>query len=129
MSVGILLVSHVGIAESFLANALATWPLDLPTRVGTFEVARDADLDTLGKRADEIFADLNEGDGVLALVDLGGATPFNLLRSRVGPQLAIVTGLNFPMLMRALNYADRPLQEVAAKAAEGALRGVALYQV
>ncbi|MCP5143138.1 MAG: PTS fructose IIA subunit family protein [Chromatiales bacterium] len=127
MSVGILLVTHAGVGDAFLSNALATWPVDLPTRVAALEVPRDGDLDKIGACADALIADLNEGDGVLALVDLGGATPFNLMRARLGPRLAVVTGLNFPMLMRALNYADRPLFEVAAKAADGALRGVAVY--
>ncbi|MCB1733653.1 MAG: hypothetical protein H6981_01475 [Gammaproteobacteria bacterium] len=127
MSVGILLVAHEGLGQAFLANAKATWGVALPAPVAVFEVPRDRNVEISRKQLLSIVKSLDAGEGVLALVDVVGATPFNIVQALLGPQFRMVTGLNVAMLMRSLNYAHLPLPQVAVKAAEGAIREVAIY--
>ena len=70
--------------------------------------------------------ELAEIDGVLILTDLYGASPSNLAAklSRLGTPARRVSALNLPMLMRVMNYAELPLEELPAVAAAGARNGV-----
>jgi mannose PTS system EIIA component len=127
MSVGILLVTHPGIGSSFqqLAGRLLG---RLPLAVDCVEVPFDSDFDALLPAAGQRLRALDSGDGVLLLTDLYGASPSNLA-ARLG-NLGIATrriaGLNLPMLLRALNYYDRGLPELADAAASGGRLGIVL---
>ncbi|KPK12547.1 MAG: hypothetical protein AMJ68_01305 [Acidithiobacillales bacterium SG8_45] len=63
---------------------------------------------------------LDDGDGVLILADIYGAThsnaACNLLESG---RIELVTGISLPMLLRVLNYRHLSLEQLAEKAAEG----------
>ena len=65
------------------------------------------------------------GHGVLVLTDLYGATPSNIAAklSRLGTPVRRVSALSLPMLLRVMNYADLPLDELPAIAAAGARNG------
>ena len=69
---------------------------------------------------------VDEGDGVLVLTDLYGATPSNLAAklARLGTPVRRVSGLGLPMLLRVMNYAELGLDELPAVAAAGARNGV-----
>ena len=69
---------------------------------------------------------MDGGDGVLVLTDLYGASPANLAAkvARLGTPVRRVSGLNLPMLLRVMNYAELPLDELPAIAAAGARNGV-----
>jgi PTS system ascorbate-specific IIA component len=69
--------------------------------------------------------ELNEGDGVLVLTDIYGATPGNIaLRLLVPGQVEGISGVNLPMLIRALTYRDQGLATVVEKALSGGTEGV-----
>ena len=54
---------------------------------------------------------------MLLLTDLFGATPCNIARRLYQPERTKgVTGVNLPMLLRAVYYSGKPLAEVAQKA-------------
>jgi mannose/fructose-specific phosphotransferase system component IIA len=71
------------------------------------------------------------GDGALVLVDMLGGTPFN----RVGIlanelNIAVITGMNMPMLMSVLmeRREDTTLQKMANMAKEAAIKGIRLLK-
>lgn len=125
MAVGILLVTHPGVGASLLAVA-ARLLGRLPLRVELFEVAFDSDPELLLPAASGLLRSLDEGEGVLLLTDLFGASPSNFAArlGRLGVDTRRMAGLNLPMLVRALNYADLPLGPMADAAAAGAKLGV-----
>lgn len=127
MSVGILLVTHEGIASSLMAAARRVIRV-MPLKVGVFEVpweVRDGEMCTRTLRQE--LRDLDEGSGVLVLADIYGATPFNLTAEHEpGRTLLRVTGLNLPMLLRVLNYPEKNLQELAEVARDGGRAGVVI---
>lgn len=116
MSTGLLLVTHAGIASALLAQARSI--LDDPMRgVGCFEVGRadDGEAAVLSRAC----AEVDQGDGVLILTDLPGATPANLALGLRAADRRLVSGLNLPMLIRVWNYRDRPPNDLARLAIEG----------
>lgn len=125
MAVGILLVTHPGIGAALRAVSERLLGR-LPLRVDCFEVPFDSEPERLLADASRCLRQLDEGDGVLLLTDVFGASPSNFAH-RLGA-LGIVTrrisGLNLPMLVRALNYADRPLDGLVDAAAAGGKLGV-----
>ncbi len=73
----------------------------------------------------ETIAELDQGEGVLALTDLYGSTPCNVVSKLIQQHnLRIVTGLNLSMLIRVMNYPDLDLDELAQKAVSGGREGI-----
>ena len=126
-TVGVLLISHFGIASAI--QSVATRMLGpLPLQHEILEVAFDADLDQLSRQVDQLLRRLDRGSGVLILTDLYGASPSNLAerfdRGRVHTRR--VSGLNLSMFMRVMNYAEQSLDELVNTAVLGARGGVVI---
>jgi len=126
MAVGILLVTHSGIGSALVAIASGMLRGNVPLKLEAFEVPFDGDPDALLPQASAALRRVDGGDGVLILTDLYGASPSNLAAklSRLGTPARRVSALNLPMLMRVMNYAELPLEELPAVAAAGARNGV-----
>ena len=127
MTVGIVLITHCPLAGGLLrvaADVLGTYP----GNVETLEVINDTPCETLIVEGLRCIAEVDQGAGVLILTDLLGATPANvalrLLEQR--EQVRVLTGVNLPMLLRALNYAHLTLDAVTEKANAGGRDGVRL---
>lgn len=127
MAVGILLITHPGIGSALVAVATRLLHT-LPLPIETLEVPFDGDPDTLLPQASASLRKVDRGDGVLVLTDLYGATPSNLAAkvARLGTPVRRVSALSLPMLLRVMNYAELPLDELPAVAAAGARNGVQL---
>ena len=125
MSVGILLITHEGIGHALLAVATRLLR-KRPLQTAAFEVPFDGDVDALLPQASAALRKVDGGHGVLVLTDLYGATPSNIAAklSRLGTPVRRVSALSLPMLLRVMNYADLPLDELPAVAAAGARNGV-----
>ena len=128
MAVGVLLLTHPGIGTALATVASTLLRDNLPLRLEAFEVPFDADPDALLPQASAALRRADAGDGVLILTDLYGASPSNLAArlSRLGTPSRRVSALSLPMLMRVMNYAELPLDELPAVAAAGARNGVIL---
>ena len=118
--VGILLLAHTPLAGAFLEAVKHVYK-STPPAVVFIDVLADEDVDDLYARAMTAVRDLDSGDGVLVLADVCGATPANCGQRVVRdyPNARLLFGLNLPMLLRAINYRDMSLTQVAQKAADG----------
>ena len=127
MAVGVLLITHKGIGTALLAVAGKLLP-QLPLRTEVFEVAFDDDPDAVLPAASAALRRVDQGEGVLVLTDLYGATPSNVAArlSRLGTPVRRVSALSLPMLLRVMNYAELDLGELPAVAAAGSRNGVVL---
>lgn len=125
MSVGVLLLTHEAVGSALVTAVQHVLP-SLPLHIDAVEVPPCADPDIMRDLTATHARALDEGDGVLALSDLYGATPCNigLSLSSLGVRMRCVSGLNLPMLLRVLNYAERPLDELAEIAASGGRGGI-----
>lgn len=124
MSVGVLLVTHPSIGSALLhtvTRILGKCPL--PTKC--LEVPAGAQLEPLLSKAAELMVALDDGDGVLIVSDIYGATPCNIACHLANTgRAAVLAGANLPMLLRVYNYPTEDLDTLCEKASEGGLRGV-----
>jgi len=125
MSVGVLLMTHEAVGKALISAAHHVMP-KLPLQVAAVEVPPQSDPDVMRTLTAHHARELDQGDGVLILADLYGATPCNigLSLSALGVHLRCVSGLNLPMLLRVLNYAEKSLDELAEIAASGGRGGI-----
>lgn len=127
--VGILIVSHGAFGESLIHSAshvMGKRPLYL-RQVG---VTVHDDPDAILPVAEDLIRFLDQGDGVLVLTDMYGATPANIASRLLRPgRVEGLAGVNLPMLIRALAYRDLPLAQVMEKAFAGASEGVIRMEV
>ena len=125
--VGVLIVTHNGIGDEMLKTAETFVGKHLPDAL-SIAIPGDLTADQLGGYADRIqqaIDALDHGEGVLILTDLMGATPSNLAHYFANDHaVKILTGLNLPMLIRVINYADSDLDALARAGIQGANRGI-----
>ncbi|HET7930531.1 MAG TPA: PTS fructose IIA subunit family protein [Rhodanobacteraceae bacterium] len=124
---GILLLTHEEIGRALIAAAQHVMPR-LPCQLDALEVGANDDPDTLLDAAARAARALDHGGGVLVLADLYGGTPCNIANKLTarGLRARCVSGLNLPMLLRVLNYVDKPLDELAEVAASGGRSGICI---
>ncbi|MFY9260654.1 MAG: PTS fructose transporter subunit IIA [Gallionella sp.] len=118
--VGILLVTHNGLGNSFvdcIQHVLGYTPDHL--KVLSVLAADDPQQKIAEGR--QLIAQLDTGDGVLMLVDMYGATPSNIAQKLCqAGQVAGISGLSFPMLLRVVCSPTLPLTSLAKVAFDGA---------
>ena len=122
--VGILIVAHGAFGEALIhcaSHVLGKRPL----RVRQVGITVHDDPDAILPQAQDLVRQLDEGDGVLVLTDMLGATPSNIAARLAAPgRVEVVAGVNLPMLVRALTYRAQPLAAVVVKAMSGGREGV-----
>jgi PTS system ascorbate-specific IIA component len=122
--IGILIIAHGTLAESLIhcaSHVLGKRPM----RVRQLGVTIHDDPAAILPQAQDLVAHLDDGNGVLILTDIYGATPCNLASKLLQPgRVEGIAGVNLPMLIRALTYRDRPLEQMIAKAISGGCEGV-----
>ena len=122
--IGVLIVSHGAFGESLIHSAshvLGKRPLFL-RQVG---VTVHDDPDAILPVAEDLIRFLDQGQGVLVLTDIYGATPANIATRVLKPgRVEGIAGVNLPMLIRALTYREEPLADLVEKALSAAAEGV-----
>jgi mannose PTS system EIIA component len=122
--IGILIISHGALGES-LIHAASHVLGKRPLRVRQIGVTVHDDPEAILPLAREFVRELDGGDGVLVLTDIYGATPGNIaMRLLQKGRVEGLSGLNLPMLIRALTYRGEPLATVVEKARSGGVEGV-----
>lgn len=127
--IGIVLVSHGNFAEGLL-NA-AKMIAGEAEKVACIDLQPKDDIDHLVDRIQEAIDQVNDGDGVLLLVDLFGASPFNASGRLVLSQqdhLEMVTGMNLPMLVELLvTREELDLNSASKIALDAGISGVSRF--
>ncbi|RNE91651.1 PTS sugar transporter subunit IIA [Marichromatium sp. AB31] len=125
MSIGLLLITHQPLGGDLLRIASAILGTE-PAATEALELVNDRPCECMLREALDCVDRLDQGGGVLVLTDLYGATPANIALAlhEQRRQVRVISGVNLPMLLRALNYAELDLDSVAEKALEGGREGV-----
>ena len=123
MSVGLLIITHGDIGRSLLDTAVVVMG-SCPLQTEILGIPMASDPDQQLERAQQYLQQLEQGDGVLILTDLYGSTPSNIACKLRNDKVAVITGLNLPMLIRVLNYPALNLHELAEKATGGGREGI-----
>ena len=122
--IGMLIIAHGGFGESLLECAKHVIGNE-PRQVAYLAVTNHDDPDHLLPVAQNLVAKLNEGDGVLVLSDMYGATPCNIVSKLLIPGVVEgVAGVNMPMIVRTMTYRHESLMALVEKAVAGGREGV-----
>ncbi len=98
--VGFLLLSHGDLSKGILSTCNCI--IGIPEKTKALTLAIEDDITKFENQIAETIDELDDGDGVLVMVDVLGGTPCNqssaLLRDK---KIELLTGLNFPMIVAA----------------------------
>lgn len=124
MSIGLVTITHDGIGEKVIDAACEI--LGRPhVQMRHLVFKPDSRLEDVEAALAGAIKDIDSGDGVLVLSDLFGATPCNIAQRAMGAHdVRVLSGINLPMALRALNYAHLALAEVIERAADGGRSGI-----
>jgi PTS system ascorbate-specific IIA component len=122
--IGLLIVAHGTLGESLIhcaSHVMGKRPLYLRQLGVTIHDEPDAIL----PQGRDLVRFLDQGDGVLILTDIFGATPSNIACKLLEPgRVQGVSGVNLPMLIKALSYREHPMETLIEKALGGANEGI-----
>lgn len=117
--VGILLVTHNGLGDSFI-DCVKHVLGEVPPNLKSLSVYASDDPKQKLVEGEELIKELDAGGGVLILADVFGATPSNIGRQLCHVERVMgVAGLNLPMLLRVVCSPEKPMPELAKLAIEG----------
>jgi mannose PTS system EIIA component len=123
----ILLIAHAPLANALRQCALHVFP-DCSDTVVAIDVQPNlSPEETLGaaRIALDQLSRVPQVTGVLVLTDIFGATPSNVAQKLVdGVNSRLITGVNLPMLLRAVTYRHEPLDALVSRAVTGGTQGV-----
>lgn len=121
--IGILLVAHGGLGDSLIDCAMYVLGRR-PERLESLNLTTFSSTDAMLAGARAKLDQLDQGEGVLVLADVYGATPCNTIcRLLDDPRVEVVAGVNVPMLLKVLTYRHSDLHTLADRAASGARDG------
>lgn len=119
----ILLIAHAPLAHALRECALHVFP-DCGDSVAALDVQPNQPPDESLAQARILLEQLG-ADSTLVLTDVFGATPCNIAqRLTDGVHSRLVTGVNLPMLLRAVSYRGEALDSVVNRAVVGGTQGV-----
>lgn len=122
--IGIFLITHGTFGESLIQNVCHVLNKRPPLIAQLGVAAQDDPLDIL-PMARLLLKEVDEGEGVLILTDILGATPANLSLKLLEPgRVEGVAGVSLPMLLRALTYRKSGMETLLQKAVSGGHDGV-----
>ena len=124
--VGIIIVTHGKMALGMLESMqMIAGEQDQVAVVGLEEEKSPEDLSEIIKDA---LLKVDDGSGVLIMVDLFGATPFNVsarLYLESNHQIEVITGVNLPMLLETvISRAGNDLKSVYEIALQAGISGI-----
>lgn len=122
--IGVVIVTHYHLAEEFLqALRLIVGEVNNLMAVG---LDPSTSPEEMRNQIDKAVREVDQGQGVLMLVDMFGGTPSNLCLSFLEEdRIEVVTGLNLPMLVKVVQIKEpMPIQEIAALIREYGRRNI-----
>ncbi|MFA7496046.1 MAG: PTS sugar transporter subunit IIA [Acidithiobacillus sp.] len=120
----IVLLTHTGMGSAYM-DVLQHIFGTVPVAVESLEISADESPELGRQRLWRLVERLSESDAMLILNDLYGATPANLIPAILPDgQVAAISGLSLPMLLRALSRRGDGLAAARDGALEGGVQGV-----
>lgn len=119
----LLIVAHAPLASALKAVAGHAFP-EQAGAMRALDVMESDSPEVVEARLRDLLPP-GSAEDVLILADVFGATPCNAaMRVADGVHSRVVSGVNVPMIWRALCYGQEPLDALVARAVGGATQGV-----
>jgi len=126
--IGLVVLAHAPLASALVSCAehvMGQAPDVLALDVNPGDCAQDC-----ASQVAEKIKLANEGQGVLVMTDLPGASPSNIaasaarLLTEINIPVVVLGGVSAAMLIKAINYRHLSLQELVTKAQSGAVQSI-----
>ena len=125
---GIVVIAHSPLASALgqcVEHVYSCEPGVTRREVRLLDVEAGEAFEITLARAEALVREVDTGNGVLVLADAFGATPGNIATRLADPgRVAVVAGVNLPMLLRAVCYRAGPLADLVTKAITGGEQGI-----
>lgn len=120
----LFIVAHGNLGDSLIQ--CATHVLGArPPALESLDLTRSNDPAQMLTEAQARVRQLDQGDGVLVLTDVFGATPCNTVCKLVVPgRVEAIAGVNLPMLLKALTYRSQGMEALIAQGLAGGAAGI-----
>ncbi len=120
---GVVLVTHGNFGQYLLQAARSIVGEDTRARFIGVDVSRP--MDDILEELRQAVGNTDTDEGVLVLTDMFGGTPTNISLSLLGSEkLEVITGVNLPMLIKALEIEDKPLEELSSEVKSAGKQGI-----
>ena len=127
--IGLLMITHntVGMAYQTVAQHFFN---EVPANMRILGIHHDEDTEQIRNRIADAIKNLNTPGGVLILTDIFGATPCNIARKLLNDKVLMITGLNVPMMIKVLQYAQNrsDIAQFAREVRDAAVEGILLVE-
>jgi PTS system mannose-specific IIA component len=125
--IGIVIIAHGELGPQFI-NTARLIGLNSEESLLAISVSPTDSPDLLREEVARSIKSVEQGEGVLILTDLFGGTPTNLSLSFLEDgKVEVVTGLNLPMVIKAINSrSDHDLRTLAKLASEAGKENIFL---
>lgn len=122
--IAILLITHGELGKSLIECATHILGED-PKFLDSLTIDNDCTHDNMYKEMSKKIDSLDQGNGVLILTDIFGATPCNIITKIINPgKVNAIAGVNLSMLIRSISYRHEPFEVLISKAIQGAQDGI-----
>ena len=122
--ISILLITHGELGKSLIECATHVLG-DKPLFLESLSIENDCTHESMFKQISERINLLDQGNGVLILTDIFGATPCNIVTKIIKPgKVSAIAGVNLSMLIRTISYRNEPFDSLISKAIQGAQDGI-----
>ncbi|MGH6934137.1 MAG: PTS sugar transporter subunit IIA [Dongiaceae bacterium] len=119
--IGMVLVTHGRLATEFIAALEHV--VGPQKRVAAVCIGPDDDMEQRRREILDSVAKVDEGDGVVILIDMFGGTPSNLAISVLDrANVEVIAGINLPMLIKLASLRQNAKLSAAVKSAQDAGR-------
>lgn len=128
--IGLLIITHETLGKAYTELATHFFPQMNFDHIRILNVENTDDHENIISRAQTLLPALNCGHGVLILTDIFGATPCNAAMKMIAPQQsAMISGLNAPMLIKALTYSAQAndLHEFIEQVKQAGINGIMAF--
>ena len=122
--IGVVVITHGRLAGEIVDTVRLI--MGQPSHLEAVSFSARESLETLRERAREAIEGFTTEDGCLILTDLFGGSATNITVEYLkSDKVRILTGVNLPMVMEALQNREKlPLEQLAVKVRDGAIRGI-----
>lgn len=105
---GLIIITHHTLGEAYKGLANHFFPDESWENVHIVGVDNTDHHEDIMAKIEQVLPDMRAFSGILMLTDIFGATPCNAALKLIEPEnMALLTGLNAPMLIKAVQYAKQ----------------------
>jgi PTS system mannose-specific IIA component len=123
--ISVLIATHGELSKGLLNGAELI--IGKQNNIATLGLSHEDSIEEFEKQVKELIENLDDGSGVLVLVDVFGGSPCNIsLKLMQNKAHIAITGVNMPMLLEVLSLRSNcnDIRELSEKALSAGVEGI-----